>query len=149
MLFVGVGPSAPLTQDAAYRIRCLGLSVDAPVDSPTQYLAARLLRPGDVCIVISHAGATKETLEAVDAAHSAVAVTGVVTSYARSPLTEAVDHPLVAGGRQVGFRVEAMASRLAHLCLLDVLYVGVAMKTESRVLDTLALHHEVASRHQL
>ena len=149
VLFTGMGPSSPMTQDAAYRFRCLGIKVDAPVDSLTQHLAARLLAPGDVCVVISHTGATRETLPMVEAARKAGAVTAAVTSYARSPLTSAVDHALVAGGRQLGFRVEAMASRLAHLCVLDALYVGVAMRTEPQVLDTLTLHHEIATEHQL
>jgi DNA-binding MurR/RpiR family transcriptional regulator len=149
VLFVGMGPSSPLTQDAAYRFRCIGVRADAPVDGLTQHLAARLLRPGDVCVVISHTGATRETLPIVAAARAAGAVTAAVTSYARSPLTQAVDHALVAGGRQLGFRVEAMASRLAHLCVLDALYVGVAMRTEPHALHALELHHQVATEHQL
>lgn len=149
VLFVGVGPSSPITQDAAYRFRTIGLRAEAPVDNLTQHLAARLLRPGDVCVAISHTGATHETLRAVSAAAEAGAVTAAVTSFIRSPLTDAVDHALVAGGRQLGFRVEAMASRLAHLCVLDTLYVRVAMRTEPHVLDTLALHHQVATEHQL
>lgn len=149
VLFVGVGPSSSIAQDAAYRFRCIGLRVEAPVDSLSQHLAARLLRAGDVCVAISHTGSTHETLRSVAAASAAAAVTAAVTSFARSPLTEAVDYPLVAGGRQLGFRVEAMASRLAHLCVLDALYVGVAMRTTPEVLDTLALHHQVASEHQL
>jgi RpiR family carbohydrate utilization transcriptional regulator len=149
VLFVGVGPSSPMTQDAAYRFRCLGLRVEAPVDGLTQHLAARLLRRGDVCVAISHTGATRETLATVAAAKAGGAVTAAVTSYARSPLAEAVDHALVAGGRQLGFRVEAMASRLAHLCVLDTLYVGVAMRTEPEVLKVLELHHQVATEHQL
>jgi RpiR family transcriptional regulator, carbohydrate utilization regulator len=149
VLFAGLGPSSPLTQDAAYRFRCIGVQADAPVDCLTQHLAARLLRPGDVCMVISHTGATKETLPIVEAARAAGAVTAAVSSFARSPLTEAVDYPLVAGGRQLGFRVAAMASRLAHLCVLDALYVGVAMRTEPDALQALELHHQVATEHQL
>jgi RpiR family transcriptional regulator, carbohydrate utilization regulator len=149
VLFVGMGPSSPLTQDAAYRFRCIGVQVDAPVDSLTQHLAASLLKPGDVCLVISHTGATRETLPMVEAARAAGAVTAAVTSYASSPLTQAVDHVVVAGGRQLGFRVEAMASRLAHLCVLDALYVGVAMRTEPHALHALELHHQVATEHQL
>jgi RpiR family transcriptional regulator, carbohydrate utilization regulator len=149
VLFVGMGPSSPLTQDAAYRFRCIGVQVDAPVDVLTQHLAARLLHARDVCVVISHTGATKETLPIVEAARTAGAVTAAVTSYARSPLTQAVDHSLVAGGRQLGFRVEAMASRLAHLCVLDALYIGVAMRTEAQALEALGHHHQIATEHQL
>ncbi|MTD54270.1 MurR/RpiR family transcriptional regulator [Amycolatopsis pithecellobii] len=149
ILFVGVGPSSPITQDAAYRFRSIGVRVDAPVDSLTQHLAARLLERGDVCLVISHTGATRETLAMVDAAREAGAVTAAVTSYAKSPLTEAVDYPLVAGGKQLGFRVEAMASRFAHLCVLDALYVAVAMHREPNTLDSLTKHHAIATEHQL
>jgi RpiR family transcriptional regulator, carbohydrate utilization regulator len=149
ILLAGVGPSSPIAQDAAYRFRCLGLRVEAPVDSLTQHLAARLLGEGDICMAISHTGATHETLQSVSAATEAGAITAAVTSYGKSPLTAAVDHALIAGGRQLGFRVEAMASRLAHLCVLDALYVGVAMRTEPTVLDALALHHEIATEHQM
>lgn len=149
LLIVGVGPSSPIAQDAAYRFRSLGVRVEAPVDSLTQHLAARLLRAGDVCLAVSHTGATRETLFSVTAARDAGAVTAAVTSFAHSPLTRAVDYALVAGGRQLSFRVEAMASRLAHLCVLDVLYIGVAKRSEHEAEAALALHHQVAADHQM
>lgn len=149
VLFAGFGPSSPIVQDAAYRFRSLGLRVEAPVDALTQHLAAAMLHGDDVCVAISHTGATRETLEIVEAAREVGAVTVAVTSFGRSPLTELVDHALIAGGRQLGFRVEAMASRLAHLCVVDALYVAVAMRDQAAARAALEAHHRVSTRHQL
>jgi DNA-binding MurR/RpiR family transcriptional regulator len=149
VLFAGFGPSSPIVQDAAYRFRSLGLRVDAPVDALTQHLAATMLHEGDVCVAISHTGATRETLDIVTSAREVGAVTVAVTSFARSPLTELARHSLIAGGRQLGFRVEAMASRLAHLCVVDALYVAVAMQDQETARAALEEHHRISTHHQL
>lgn len=149
MLLVGVGPSSPIALDAAYRFRSLGVRVDAPVDALTQHLAAAQLNPADVCIAVSHTGATRETLASVQAAGGARAVTAAITSFAQSPLTKAVDFALIAGGGRMGFRVEAMASRFAHLAVIDALYVAVAIRLGPDAEDALALHHRVAADHQM
>lgn len=149
VLIVGFGPSSSIAQDAAYRFRCIGVRTDAPVDLLTQHLSAGLLRRGDVCLAISHTGATRETLDVVEAARDVGAFTATVTSYAQSPLTRVVDRAVVAGGKQIGFRVEAMASRFAHLCVLDAIYVAVAMQDEDKALAALRSHHSIASKHQL
>ncbi|GHF59589.1 DNA-binding MurR/RpiR family transcriptional regulator [Amycolatopsis bartoniae] len=149
LLLVGVGPSSPIAQDAAYRFRMLGLPADAPVDALTQHLAARHLGPRGVCVAISHTGATRETLAAMSAARESEASTIAITSFTKSPLTGLVDHPIIAGGRGTSYRVEAMASRLAHLAVVDALYVEVAFRGEERALVALDQHHQVAAEHQL
>lgn len=56
VLFVGVGTSAPLAQDAAYRFLTIGVHAEAPPDVHTQHVAARLLGSEDACFAVSHAG---------------------------------------------------------------------------------------------
>jgi RpiR family carbohydrate utilization transcriptional regulator len=149
VLFVGVGTSAPLCQDAAYRFTAIGLPAEAPHDVHLQHISARLLRPGDVCVVVSHTGSTRETLQAAQAAHDAGATTVAITSFARSALTELVDHTIVAGTRELSFRLEAMASRLAHLALLDALLVAVAASDEQRAQAALEAYTDVLGEHRL
>lgn len=134
VLFVGVGTSAPLAQDAAYRFLTIGVRAEAPPDVHVQHVAARLLRAGDACLAVSHTGATRETLAAARAAAGAGATTIAVTSFARSPLTEVAAIVLVAGSRETSLRVEAMASRVAHLTVLDALFVAVALGERERAL---------------
>jgi DNA-binding MurR/RpiR family transcriptional regulator len=149
ILFAGVGTSAPLTQDAAYRFSAIGSRAEAYADIHVQLLQARLLGPKDVCVAVSHTGSTRETLEAVRAAREAGATTAAVTSFARSPLTELVDHVILAGTREVSFRLEAMASRLAHLALLDALLVSVAARDEAHAQATLEIYSRMLGEHRL
>jgi DNA-binding MurR/RpiR family transcriptional regulator len=111
---IGVGTSAPLAQDAAYRFRIAGVLAEAPHDVHVQHVSARLLGPGSVCVCFSHTGQTRETLGSVTAARNAGAVTIAIISFFRSPLTKLVDLVLVAGSGETDYRVEAMASRVAH-----------------------------------
>lgn len=149
VLFAGVGTSAPLTQDAAYRFSAIGVRGECHTDIHVQQMQARLLGSGDVCVAVSHTGSTRETLEVVRAAHDSEATTVAITSFARSPLTELVDHVIVAGTREVSFRLEAMASRLAHLALLDGLLVSVASRDEARAQAALEVYTDMLGGHRL
>ena len=97
-----------------------------------------MLARGDVCLTLSHTGATRETLSTAGAAVMAGATTVAITSFARSPLTGLVDYPIVAGTRAVASRLEPLATRLAHLALLDSLIVAVAQRDEPRTRSALA-----------
>lgn len=149
VLCVGVGTSAPLAADAAYRFRTAGLITEAPTDVHVQHVAARLLRPEDVCLAISHTGQTRETLATVAAARAAGAATIAVTSFSRSPLTRITDIVLIAGSRETNYRVEAMTSRLAHTAVLDALYVATRLAQPDRARHTERLSAEVITEHRV
>jgi DNA-binding MurR/RpiR family transcriptional regulator len=148
ILFAGVGTSAPLAQDAAYRFSTLGLAAMSPVDIHAQHVAARLLRPQDVCLTVSHTGSTRETVAVTASAREAGATTIAVTSFGKSPLTEVADLVLVAGGPELSYRLEAMSSRIAHLTLLDALYVALAQRRRSRAERALDLTAEILADHR-
>jgi len=147
-LFVGVGTSAPLAQDAAYRFKTVGVEAEAPPDVHTQHVAAKLLAEGDVCFAVSHTGATRETVTNVRDAKAAGATTVVLTSFSRSPITEHADVALVAGGPEESFRMEAMTSRVAHLSVLDALFVAVAERDAERANRALDAYADMLSEHR-
>jgi DNA-binding MurR/RpiR family transcriptional regulator len=147
VLCLGVGTSAPLAQDTAYRLATIGIDADAPPDVHVQHVRARLLAPEDVALAVSHTGATQETLGAVRGASEAGAAIIAITSFSTTPLTELADVALVAGGRETSYRVEAMASRLAHLLVIDTLFTSLiladprrARPAQQRTADVLAEH---------
>jgi DNA-binding MurR/RpiR family transcriptional regulator len=145
VLVVGVGSSAALCQDTAARLTAIGLHTEAPVDIHDQHVRARLLEAGDVCLALSHTGATRETLRTVIAAVEGGATTVAVTSVATSLLTQVADHALVVGTHAVARALEPLATRLAHLALLDSLVVAVARRDEARTHHALARHAEPLS----
>lgn len=148
VLFVAVGTSAPLAQDAAYRFTTIGVQAEAPADVHVQHVRARLLGPRDVCVAISHTGATQETLASVRGAVRAGASTIAISSFARSPLSEEVGVTLAAGSREMSYRIEAMSSRIAHLSILDALFVAVALRNPERTELAQATTAHVLSEHR-
>jgi DNA-binding MurR/RpiR family transcriptional regulator len=148
VLFVAVGTSAPLAQDAAYRFLTIGAQAEAPADVHMQHVRARLLTERDVCVAISHTGATQETLATVRGAAEAGARTVAISSFVRSPLTEIAEVMLVAGSSELSYRIEAMSSRIAHLCILDALFVAVALRHADRAGRAQATTANVLSEHR-
>ena len=149
VLFVGVGTSAPLCQDAAYRFSAIGIGAEAPADVHVQHVRARRLTAADVCVAVSHTGSTHETLQAARGAAEAGATVVAITSFARSALTELADCAIVAGARELGPRLEAVASRLAHLAVLDALLVAVAERDPARSRAALSTYADVLAEHRL
>jgi RpiR family carbohydrate utilization transcriptional regulator len=148
VLFLGVGTSAPIAQDAAYRFATIGIQAQAPPDVHVQHVSARLLAAGDVCVAVSHTGQTHETVAAVTSAAAGGAKTVAVTSFVQSPLAEIADVVLIAGSRETRFRVEAMASRIAHVAVLDALFVALAMRDAKRATEYLDLTSDVLGEHR-
>jgi DNA-binding MurR/RpiR family transcriptional regulator len=124
----GVGSSGPIAVDAYYRLLRIGLPVGVVTDSHMQAVSASLLRKGDAAFIISHTGRTRETLNAAEKARSASATVIALTSFQRSPITTIAHVVLVTASAETAFRVEAMASRIAHLSVVDALYVALATR---------------------
>ncbi|MCU1527756.1 MAG: Transcriptional regulator, RpiR family [Frondihabitans sp.] len=148
VIFGAVGTSAPLALDTAYRLVTLGIDATFAPDVHTQHVTARMMGPSDVFFAISHTGSTFETLAAARAAKAAGATTVALTSFSRSPLTEISDLNIVAGSAETAYRVEAMASRIVHLSVLDALFVSVSRRSDTSDAH-LALTEDVLIEHRI
>ncbi|MEV5501697.1 MurR/RpiR family transcriptional regulator [Nonomuraea fuscirosea] len=147
VLVAGTGLSGATATDAAYRLRALGLPVDLPPDPLTAHLAAGLLPGSSVCLAISHSGATRSTVDTARRARAAGARVVAITSYARSPLTELSTWALVGGGQDLVFGMEAVASRLAHLTIVDTLSMLVLERGGRRARRAVSASAEVTASH--
>jgi DNA-binding MurR/RpiR family transcriptional regulator len=147
-LIVAVGTSAPLAQDAAYRLTTAGARALFLSDAHVQHVTAALLGPEALCLAISHTGSTVETLAATRAAKAAGARTAAITSFAASPLTELADLVVVGGSRETAHRIEALSSRVVHMSLLDALFSLVAAGTPGSS-EALAATAEVIVEHRI
>jgi DNA-binding MurR/RpiR family transcriptional regulator len=128
VLFAGVGTSGPLAQLGALWFLVLGIHSMAIQDVQTQDLAARLLRPGSACVLISHTGASKETVAIANSARAAGATAIAITSFARSPLAHACDVVLSTGNINEPRTLELFTTRVVHVSLLGALHATVAAR---------------------
>ncbi|WP_406197037.1 MurR/RpiR family transcriptional regulator [Kitasatospora sp. NBC_01560] len=147
VVLVGGGLSGAVVLDAAYRLRALGLLVDAPADLHTAQLAAAGLPPTAAFLAVSHTGSTPTVVDAARRARSTGAPVIALTSYARSPLTETATHTLVAGGQDIVFGLETTASRIAHLAVVDALTLTLLAVRGERAERALNLAADVAADH--
>jgi len=136
--FYGVGSSIAVALDAYYRFLRIGLPVSAVTDPYMQVVAAAQLPPGAVAFAISHSGRSVETLNALKTARDAGAVCVLLSSHAHTPIGEYAHLQLITAARETLFRTESAASRIAHLSVIDALYVAVSMGRLERSREALA-----------
>lgn len=124
----GFGNSATVCRDIETRFLRFGIPVQAFSDAHQQITSAALMQDGDVVIAVSHTGATLELLESVELAKQNGATIIAITSYAKSPLVKLADITLQGMGREVHYCSEAIASRLVHMAITDILYTAISMR---------------------
>lgn len=141
----GIGSSAPMAEDAQYRMLRIGLDARAVTDSHIQAISASRCDRDVATITISHSGATHETIAATRLAKEAGAKTIVITNFARSPIQAYADIVLFTMARETRFRTEAMTSRMAQLCVVDALIAALALADYDRATDVLKKTSDVLS----
>jgi len=133
----GIGSSAPVAQDLAYRLMQLGFEVKALVDSHIQAVAASMTGPEVTTITVSHTGSTVETITATKYAKEAKARTIGITRLGKSPLQRYCDILLHTVANETKFRPEAMSSRVAQLAIIDTLVSCCALSDPKRSIKNL------------
>ncbi|WP_074036037.1 MurR/RpiR family transcriptional regulator [Exiguobacterium sp. AT1b] len=126
--FFGSGGSAVVALDAYHKFVRSGLQVSAMLESHMQLMSASQLTTADVAVVISHSGASKETLDIAKLLKEKGVPTIAITNYAKSPLSKIADVSLYTVSQETAFRSEALASRIAELSLIDALFTAVMIR---------------------
>lgn len=129
----GSGGSAVIANDIEHRFMRFGVPVHAYADPHMQISSAALLGSEDVVMAISHTGSNRDLLDSVKMARESGAKVIAITSHMKSPLSKLADVSLYGTAKETEYRSEAMASRLVHLGIVDVLYVGVVLREQERV----------------
>lgn len=125
----GVGASAFVALDFQQKLHRIGRVAFAWPDPHIALTSAALLSAKDVAVGISHTGTTRDTVEALEEARRQGATTIALTNFPRSPLAGSADLVVTTAARETTFRSGAMASRLAQLTVVDVLFVAVGARS--------------------
>lgn len=128
LLFYGIGGSGSVALDGQHKFLKIGYLALAYTDSNLQAMSASVLTKEDVVVAISHSGASKDILIALQLARQSGAKTIVITNYAKSPIVEQADIVLNTFSTETTFSSDALSSRIAELSIIDMLYIGVSFK---------------------
>jgi len=126
--FFGLAGPGVIAQDAHNKFFRLGISCAYYNDPQMQNMSASLMDSGSVLFIISHSGSVKDQIEAMEIAKAAGATTIAIVSHRKSPAASMADIPLWVHTQESSFKLEPMSARMAATCVIDVLFVGVALK---------------------
>lgn len=122
----GIGNSGIIALDAQHKLFRFGMPTMSYTDTHTMAMAATVLKRGDVVIAISASGRTTDILGGVEIALESGADVIAITA-GDSPLARLATVALYADVPEDPEIYAPMISRLAHLTIVDVLCVGVAL----------------------
>jgi len=122
--FYGMATSGLVAQDAYQKFIRIGKKAFASSDPHLQITSAANLSPGDVAMGISYSGETPETLDALRCAKERGAIVISLTKYGANSLASLADIPLFSSSLEEGMRRGDMASRIAQLHVIDILFTG-------------------------
>ena len=137
ILVLGMGTSGSTAQEFVYRLQWIGVSCEQYVDPHRQLMAVSLLDENDLVIAVSHSGRTKNIVNCLKVAKERGATTLCITDFPHSPLTEFADIRVCAVHVENSLGIEMVATRAAHLAIVDVIMVTVALRDRSRAIKSI------------
>jgi len=155
--FFGLGASAPVALDAQHKFFRLLLTAAAYSDPHMQAMSAVTLKPSDVAICISQSGRSKDLLITANVVRESGA-TLITLCPSQTPLAELATINLAIDVQEDTEIYTPLTSRIAHLVVIDVLAMGVAMargpglvnhlKSVKRSLRSLRLSPKTTKHHE-
>lgn len=125
--FFGLGASGAVAQDAQHKFFRFNLPVTAYVDVLMQRMVASSCHTGDVVVVISWTGRTRELVDIARLARESGAVVLGITA-PDSPLAQECTETLEVTTPEDTDHYMPMTSRMIQLALIDVLATGVTLR---------------------
>ncbi|MGO1462624.1 MAG: MurR/RpiR family transcriptional regulator [Oleiphilaceae bacterium] len=125
--FFGMGGSASVALDAQHKFFRFNIPVMSYDDALMQRMVAAGSQVGDVIVLISYTGRTKETVEIAQVAReNGATVIGITNP--DSPLAECCTAVLGVTAPEDTEVYMPMSSRIIHLTVIDILATGVTLK---------------------
>lgn len=128
--FYAVGNSRAVAVDGQHKFFRFRIPTAIYGDAHLFALAAELLNPGDVVIVVSNSGKLPELLQATEAALAAGAAVIALAPH-QSPLAKLATVCLAVNHTEDNVTFLSMISRILQLLLIDILAVGLSMDDSS------------------
>lgn len=120
----GIATSGIVAQDFFHKLIRIGKAAAVFADTHLQLTSASSLTSKDVAVGISYSGETPETIHALRCAAEQGATTISITRFGSNTLADKASIRLFTSSAEVGMRRGDMASRMAQLHVVDILFIG-------------------------
>jgi len=120
----GAGTSGTIAHDFFHKLIRIGKAANSYSDPHLQITSAASLTERDVAVGISYSGETLETIHALRCAAEQGATTISITKFGNNSLAGVASVRLFTSSSEAGMRRGDMASRMAQLHVVDILFTG-------------------------
>ncbi|WP_126425455.1 MurR/RpiR family transcriptional regulator [Brevibacillus marinus] len=142
----GVGASAVIAEDLKQKLTRINYWCEAYSDFHAQLTSAVNLSERDVAVGISYSGQTEEIIQSLTEAKQQGATIITLTKFGPSPVAELADIRLYTSSVEKSIRSGAMASRIAQLNVIDVLFITLVSSRQDEVIPILEKTRLAVSR---
>lgn len=144
----GVATSGVVAQDFYQKLVRIGKKATAFSDPHMQVTSASNLSDGDTAFAISYSGETPETIDALRCARERGATTVSLTKFGPNTLSALADIPLYTSSLEEGMRRGDMASRIAQLHVIDILFTGLISESFDDYVPKLELSYQMVKKYR-
>jgi DNA-binding MurR/RpiR family transcriptional regulator len=144
----GVATSGLVAEDFYQKLTRIGKRASTFSDPHMQVTSASNLSEGDVAIAISYSGETPETIDALRCAKENGATTVSLTKYGPNTLSALADIPLTISSLEEGMRRGDMASRMAQLHVIDILFIGLVSESFDEYVPKLEQAYQMVRKYR-
>lgn len=142
----GVGASAVIAADIKQKLSRINLWCEAHSDLHAQLTSAVSLTERDVAFGISYSGQTEDIIQSLTEAKQQGARIIALTKLGASPVADLADIRLHTSSVEKSIRSGAMASRIAQLNVIDVLFITIVSRRQTEVIPALEKTRLAVSR---
>lgn len=118
----GIGASFLVAKDLQQKFERISKKTFLYEDLHMQLVSSTNIDKGDIAIVISYSGLTKEIIDIANNIKQRGGIIIAITKYGSSKLVSLADHHLFVPELEMPLRVGASSSRVSQLCIVDILY---------------------------
>lgn len=127
VIILGVGATHAIAFDLSHKLLKLGVAAPCYNDPHLINICCENLSRGSLLIALSHSGESREILDGVHLAREHGAEVVAITSFPNSSLAKKADVLILSSSHETNYRSDAMTSRIVQLCIIDMLYIRLAL----------------------
>lgn len=143
----GVGAGGAVADYLQHKLRSLGIAAIAFTDQSSALFTTAHAGPGDVVIVISQTGSTRDSGSLLREARLHRCTIVGITANTRSALAAECDLVLSVVGSESSFRTGALRSRSGEVFIVDCISTGLVVSTYDGSMAALARVQDAGHRH--
>ena len=148
VLVIGVGASYAIAFDLCHKLLKLGIFAQVCNDPHLINISCQNLNRDSLLIAVSHTGESREILGGVSGAQAAGCPICAITSFASSNLAKKSNVSAISSSLETNYRSDAMTSRIIQLCIIDMLYIHLALSGGEHMLERISASRFVVAQNK-